>query len=482
MVNQSQLDSELPHDAPRRAEAAPSPQAESFFFCTPAVEGLLGHLAHSIQHKAGICVLEGPNNSGKTTLAALLCRKYLPFSPYVGLVVAPLRSDPRTLLRAVSNAFHLPVDPAQPPSELLVGLRRFVQMLKAQSQAAVLVIDDAQNLDPRVLLALASLARVGAKPACGLRLVLVSEIDSLGHLDNLELGDTPIHEFDMPLLARAEVDTYLKQYHTPPGRRRPTRSFKPAEIQRVWVESGGCIGLIPELVGGAPQQKSSSSAFAGLPAGHLVVLSVLVVLLIGVVVTRGTDSGPSTLEGKEELKAEVSQPQPIVPQANTQAPTTASADPSMSLDPVIDPRDLHQVHYGQTTAEVEVETDVKEKSAPSSADVSPSLLDSEDAGKLAVSAQLRALDPSSYSLQVMAASSRESLERVRDAQPEGLPLYLYETRRDGKQWFVLLAGNYSARETAIRAIDELPQALRSGGAWPRKLETIHAEIGDDSSY
>lgn len=84
--------------------------------------------------------------------------------------------------------------------------------------------------------------------------------------------------------------------------------------------------------------------------------------------------------------------------------------------------------------------------------------------------------PTSFTLQVMAASKHEPLEDFINKQDNRDSLFLYQGRRAGKAWFIVTAGIYPNRETAAAAIADLPPEQKKGGPWPRQLQNIQGEI------
>lgn len=90
--------------------------------------------------------------------------------------------------------------------------------------------------------------------------------------------------------------------------------------------------------------------------------------------------------------------------------------------------------------------------------------------------KLMAAPPERYTLQVIAASSKPALEKFMSRQSNRDELFLYRGEREGKRWYIVVAGLYASRQAALAAISTLPPAQKSAGPWPKRIETIQQEI------
>ena len=85
-----------------------------------------------------------------------------------------------------------------------------------------------------------------------------------------------------------------------------------------------------------------------------------------------------------------------------------------------------------------------------------------------------------YTLQLMGAYEKSRLEQF--IQEQGLKenaLY-YQTTHNGKDWFVVVIGNYTSLEAAHRGIDALPPEVRKQKPWARKFSSIQKVIHETS--
>ena len=80
-----------------------------------------------------------------------------------------------------------------------------------------------------------------------------------------------------------------------------------------------------------------------------------------------------------------------------------------------------------------------------------------------------------YAIQLIALSTREDLEQF--IADNNLPVMSGAVvEKDGERFYALLAGIYTDRETAERAVRSLPDELSAHGPWVRSMESLQAAI------
>ncbi|MBX2808093.1 MAG: AAA family ATPase [Cellvibrionaceae bacterium] len=81
-----------------------------------------------------------------------------------------------------------------------------------------------------------------------------------------------------------------------------------------------------------------------------------------------------------------------------------------------------------------------------------------------------------YTLQVIAAASRQGLVDFVARQPNRQDLQLITLNRQGKPWHIVLKGAYPTKARAREAIQSLPQNQVNGAPWPRSVQEIKRQI------
>lgn len=67
------------------------------------------------------------------------------------------------------------------------------------------------------------------------------------------------------------------------------------------------------------------------------------------------------------------------------------------------------------------------------------------------------------------------LDFIKRHKPDG-PLAYYKGIYKGRDWYVLVYGDYPSNQAAIDAIEALPKSIRANRPWPRTLRSIQAAI------
>lgn len=77
--------------------------------------------------------------------------------------------------------------------------------------------------------------------------------------------------------------------------------------------------------------------------------------------------------------------------------------------------------------------------------------------------------PDHYTVQVFASREPGAVARLLRTQQLVQPVAVYPFRRDGRDWQGVVVGSFSDRRAAEQAMADLPDALRRGGPWVRRI-------------
>ena len=89
-------------------------------------------------------------------------------------------------------------------------------------------------------------------------------------------------------------------------------------------------------------------------------------------------------------------------------------------------------------------------------------------------AWLNSRDAKRYTLQLVGARDRASIEKFIEDHSISPPFMIFERELDGRPWYALIAGDYPDRAAAIAAGERLPVALKNAGIWPRTFASVQA--------
>jgi len=90
---------------------------------------------------------------------------------------------------------------------------------------------------------------------------------------------------------------------------------------------------------------------------------------------------------------------------------------------------------------------------------------------------LFAKDASHYTLQLSGMASREYLIQFQNQYRSSLEnIYIYQTVRQAKPWYVIIYGDYDSVKSAQLAAKNLPNAFRDMPSWVKKWQVVHNDL------
>ncbi len=120
-----------------------------FFFGSKGHKRAMAYLEYGLSQGEGFIVVTGEVGAGKTTLVRNLFNK-LTHEQIVAAHIVNTHLDPDDTLRMVASSFGLPHEGAT-KTDLLTRLEAFLHGVDRQGKRALLVIDEAQNLNPKTV-------------------------------------------------------------------------------------------------------------------------------------------------------------------------------------------------------------------------------------------------------------------------------------------------------------------------------------------
>ncbi len=501
------------------------------YFYTPALKGLVQQLTHLAFFGDGMSVVVGEKGAGKTSLSHEL-RRHLDQAYRVINVDLATETELGECVESVSSALGLRCEESASVGEMLAELRSFVQSLARDKKLVVVVVDQAHYLDDQAVGALVSLLQGGTDAQAGLHLILLSDPGLDKRIEALQILDVAVYRFDMPNFSPSELASFLAQ------RTDQSASLNSSVVQKLWSGSQGVPGVALHLaLGKKEKEKGLGQGFSvGVPFGHIAAIALLAAVLLWSLLWRGDDSvvetGPPLPVGVVASRVgdvnggELSQDAPdktaesVLPPVVDQHPQPEVVD-DYSSDEEGNVADVparvgSELESGRSnndySAEVvnrpggggreasiaentsigagaadesevrdddsalEVPIEVRDVEALDQV-ITEVVVDDESVVRLTeAEVFLMAQNSDFYTLQVIAASKRASLDAYIQRQPNKASLYMYRGTREGKSWFVVVQGVYSSREAALLSKRNLPSEQAKAGPWPRKLYAVQEEI------
>jgi general secretion pathway protein A len=144
-----------------------------FIFFSKNHREAFAHLFYGITNRVGFMELTGEVGTGKTTVLRTVLSQIDDDSHRIALILNPCLSR-LELMRSINREFGLP-SVGLSSSELLQELNRFLLAENAAGRTVVLVIDEAQNLEPQVLEQIRLISNLETETAKLIQIVLAGQ-------------------------------------------------------------------------------------------------------------------------------------------------------------------------------------------------------------------------------------------------------------------------------------------------------------------
>lgn len=220
---------------------APDPR---FLFMSERHREALAHLLYGVQGVGGIVLLTGEVGIGKTTLCRSLLEQ-LPENIDVAFILNP-RMSVEELLQTICEEYHIDIALER------FGIKAFVDALNARlldthalGRRAILIVDEAQNLDAKVLEQLRLLTNLETNTHKLLQIFLIGQPELQGMLTQPEMRQVSqrvIARYHLTHLNQSEVDAYVAHRLRISGATQLI--FPEALIKQIYRTSGGVPRLI----------------------------------------------------------------------------------------------------------------------------------------------------------------------------------------------------------------------------------------------
>lgn len=442
-------------------------------------------------------VVTGPSKAGKSTLLRQLFNQLKLEHQVVMLPGKRFAEQPASIDNWLADAFGL--------SGYAHAGRALLGYFNDQEQAPILLVDDAYALD-EVSIALLTKFRQN-----GLRLVMTRHQDKA-----LPKSVLPLYELALDPLDLQDTTRYLSEYFRAAGVPEGVPVDNKA-LAKIVQASGGWPGQLNALVrqhliknvGNTPAARSIP--WPHLTAGVAVLALVIVSFLwqfnqvepedVAIELASGleTTAVPATESAGEldgelagELAGEIysnlaSEQLPTsVPTMSVRARLQAAAAELEAAKAAPLPSEAEQATPMTQALDSKVETASSEpetralesttSAEPAAEEPSPvetTNLVAEAAPEPAPVAEpvqvAQSVTPAAYRLQFFGSWERSSANQFLQQQASNIDLYVAQTERDGKAWYVVLSDQgYADRQRALAAIEELPNGLKQLQPWARR--------------
>ncbi|NLQ18541.1 AAA family ATPase [Marinomonas sp. M1K-6] len=474
----------------------------SVYFASEEGNQQLALLEHLSRYSSLLSVVQGPQGSGKSRFLMEFAR-HQDDTTVVSHVKATMLMTAGQLLQAMYLGFasHF----SQPPNETTFGpLLKFSHDLDEKGQAALVLIDNAQELNSDAVGMLLDMMSLATENQTVPHVVLFSEYSLARNLDAFQRSryEQLSHSFTLAPYSLEQTRAYLLHRVRAVGGE-INLPFNDKQVKQIHQESGGYPGRINQLaqamMGNGNKPAKSALRFnlaMGFPLAHMALLSVVMLGILVAVLFSDTPSTSNTTaksnnvipltprqgQSSTETIARIDAMQrrigeegeillPPIPVGTSLPPISTSngvsSSPSM-LSPAIATAPLrNEAPTVAPAPEAEGKVEPIRKEAPSN------LKETDPFDK---TQWWLSQNPNRYTLQLLGTHNQDTVKDFIRDQGSISAFGYFKSKHNGRDWFVVVYGSYRNRSEAIAAAESLPKDIRDLNPWARSARGIQDDI------
>ena len=220
-----------------------TPDSKYFFSSTKHLEAL-NSMRYAIEGRKGFVVITGEIGAGKTTVCRTLLNQ-LDMNTKVGLITNT-HLTPRELMATILDEFEVEYKGGS-KQKLLSLFNNFLIRQLGNDVNVVLIIDEAQNLTPKVLEEVRMLSNLETEKEKLIQIILIGQPQLKKKLENANLEQFKQRisvYYHLTALSRKESEEYIKHRLNLASEGKSTAVFTTEAIEAIYAYSKGTPRLI----------------------------------------------------------------------------------------------------------------------------------------------------------------------------------------------------------------------------------------------
>jgi general secretion pathway protein A len=219
----------------------------AFIFLSRAHQEAFAHLIYGIENCCGFIMLTGEVGAGKTTVIRTLLTELKPETHATALILNPMVSTDG-LLRAILREFGIEAANCNEAADMVEALNQFLLQQIAAGRKVVLVIDEAQDMEPSVLEQVRLISNLETTTDKLIQIILVGqpELEELMSRTNLrQLNQRITVRFHLTPMELPDTSDYIRhRIKTAAADNAAAAVFSDSAVKSIHRFSGGLPRLI----------------------------------------------------------------------------------------------------------------------------------------------------------------------------------------------------------------------------------------------
>ena len=477
------------------------------FFAGGNRQQLLDRIIERSLYGNTIVTVTGCLGSGKTTLARNFCNSFTEEAVCV-LVPATLFMNQSQFLDAVIRQLPLQAATASNPDCIIEQICEFAGGLDLEARALILIIDDAHELSTEVFELVVLLLDRSVDSSAHALLLGESQLIGMLHSSIPSASLDSLAMFELEALGSEETLEYIRFKLANAGFHQQL-SIPGGVLGGIHNASNGMPGTINALMTDAlatefakENSESDRSRLYSYAVRYWVVAVVLALMMFSAVIvwdsaelidveTAAIVASSGNRQIQIPLATEILQPA-----FATNSNSKSRAPQGIQTDSIVAiagdwPRSERkgsaiQASAGDVSARsvpvrpaTENDSPITAVAATTRSNFAPAADTSSAPTSLNFSEfeqELLSYPAGDYTVQLLGSHTEASVQQFVAAKQFATRHGYFETQHQNRPWYVVVLGHYENRHAATRAIQNLPESLRSLQPWVRNMDDIQADI------